>query len=401
MHLSASRDAGAARVRLATAVTLTVLAAGIHAYLCAMVFLLSLALGVRFLVEDIIPLHLFAVFLAVLSLVCLGVFVLFGYIGAGFASNAPGFGVLSADLLTLVNSMGESTVLPALPAGKWQLEGAAYLGLGVLLLGIAVATALARRRSLLSPLRKPALWPLLVSVGLMSVYALSSVITFAGNKLVDLQLFYRPLEPVVGTLRASGRFIWPFHYLVTGAVIAGVVALYRGSERKASVMLAAALVVQLFDFGGALRRSPYVDQLPRFTAPAWSDVGTDYKHLALYPPFLSGQNIKGTLSVCGGEKPEGLPWLALHAYHLGLTFNSAWFSRIDTRRAETYCADLATQLTRGEFESDTIYVVLPGGEAPFRVHAQEVVCGVLDALPVCVKRSTRTAFAVDLLHNQH
>jgi hypothetical protein len=365
-----------------------------------MVFLLSLALAVRFLLERTITLRLFTLFLVALSLGCLGIFVLFGYIATGLASSAWGFGYFSADLLTLFNSMGQSSVLRALPAGRGQNEGAAYLGLGVLLLGPVAVMGLARRGSLFKALRKRTLLPLLVSVGLMSFFALSSAITFAGHEVIDLRMLYRPLEPLTGTLRASGRFIWPLHYLVMSAAIAGIVIQYRGSGRKASLVLAAAVVVQLFDFRGALRERPYDDEPARFTAAAWSDVGADYKHLALYPPYLWGQNLNETSSICGGDRPQELFWLGLHAYHLGLTFSSAWFSRIDTGRARAYCADLAGQLSRGEFESDTIYAVMPGGEMPFRVHAREVVCGQLDGLLVCVK-SSHTAFAADLLRNRH
>lgn len=116
---------------LGGAMLLSAFAAGTHPYLAVMTFALSVAL----LISTVHPeRHLswrqaLAAFTGA-SLVMAGVFISFGYVGQDVRGDAAnGFGDYSADMLTFINPMGWSTVLPWLPSlrgnmrawGSWAL----------------------------------------------------------------------------------------------------------------------------------------------------------------------------------------------------------------------------------------------------------------------------------------
>ncbi|PTL79426.1 DUF6311 domain-containing protein [Vitiosangium sp. GDMCC 1.1324] len=388
-------DAPAARRAVALTFLLVGLSATIHPYLSAMTLVLGVAVLVRLRwVDGTLSWRGLGLSVGGLVALLLALFWLFGYLGTGTPSGIEGFGYLSSDLLTFVNPMGWSRLLPTWPTDRVQHEGFGYLGAGVLLLlGLGVGSALWGRwmgRSEWAPQWKRGV-PLAVCCLLLAVYALSARITFQGRLVMDLQALYQPAMRFVEPFRSSGRFIWPLHY----ALLTGALAIVLGSWRRQPWvgigLLALAVGVQVFDLSEALVRPRFQSQAWNgLRSPDWRRMKDDYRHLVLFPPQLHDGNGRGC-PYPGNGAPFS-PMFAYQAASLGMTFNSAYLARVDPVAAQAYCTALQQEAERGQIQPDTVYVVHRSYLEPFLRHPESVVCGVLDGHAVCVSSAKESAF---------
>jgi Family of unknown function (DUF6311) len=371
------------KAALAVSLGAVVLSIGLQAYLTPMVWLLSVALVVRLWAwEAVIGPWVAGAFALGSAVVVLLLGWAFGFVAQGATLTEWGFGHFSADLLTFVNPMGASAVLPALRAGRGQYEGFAYLGLGALFLG-GVALVAWLRSGRRSPRPAARHLPLLAVVALMTVFALATPVTLLGRPVLDLRDVYAPFAQVTSGLRSSGRFIWPLHYLLLLAVCAAVV---RCLPRKPAIAaLALAVLLQAWDV------KPAQDATKSSRPPdaqIWSLGVGDYRHIVLYPP----QVLWSARCLELGRYPEGYyAPLAYRAYLLGMTINSGYFSRGKLEAFTEACNQLAQQVARREFAADTIYVVDPSARPSFAVPG--MICGKIDGYDVCVSSARPTALA--------
>ncbi|HZI13498.1 MAG TPA: DUF6311 domain-containing protein [Myxococcus sp.] len=378
LHLRDYPDARAARKGLALAALFNAVASGTHPYLVAMLVPLTLALGVRLALGRVLKWSMAA--LAALGVVALdvGLFALFGYFGGSSGLGTEGFGDFSSDLATLFNPMGWSKLLPTLRAAPRQGEGYGFLGVGVLLLlAVAVASALLRFRGL-RPLSWRRVLPLVVTVGLMALYAASWRVTWMGTTVAELRGLYEPFSRLTSAFRSSGRFVWPLCYLLMGGALLLTLRLWRARPWVGTVALGVALAAQAYDWRA--ERSPL--QRPgdfrRLQAPEWAQLAGTYRHLALFPLQVQW--------VCPYNEPL-VNALGYVAYRRGLTFNSGYASRTPPELSQ----QCHTPLRPGGLDADTVYVVAPEHlEAFLREGAR---CGVLEGLPVCVAGGRTDAFA--------
>ncbi|MGQ0506712.1 MAG: DUF6311 domain-containing protein, partial [Myxococcaceae bacterium] len=166
---------------------------------------------------------------------------LFGFLSVPRV-HAVGFDNYTANLLSLVNPLGMSRVLPSFPVGAGQYEGFAYLGTGALALLVAGAALSWRAR----PALRAQVVPLIVVAGGLAVFALGSSVMLAGWKVASARTFAQHASLITEALRSPGRFIWPLHYLI----LMGVLALWFRSSRLARwapAVIGVALVVQAAD----------------------------------------------------------------------------------------------------------------------------------------------------------
>lgn len=396
--------------RAAGAGALLLAAAGLHPYLVVMTLALTAAFVVRAAWADrAAGPGLAAALLAGAPVVAAAGLVAFGYLGTGVTSAARGFGYFSADLLTLVNPMDWSRLLPGLPTGRGQYEGFAYLGAGVLALGLAgVAVALARALRAApgpadagAPVPGAAAWrraaPAAVACAALAVLALTGRITLAGSPILEHHA-YDAIPALAATFRSAGRFVWPLHLLVlAGAVGVGCAAL-RERPRLAVAALAAAVALQALDV-----RPPFPARFEKATFaglsdPAWDAARGAYRHLALAPPFLVTGDGAVAPDACGD--PKGLfGWDAYVRFpelarRLGLTVNSGYLARLDVEAVARACVAEADRLERAQLDPETIYVVSRWHEAAFE-HVG-AICGVVEGVTACVRGDRTDAFAARL-----
>jgi hypothetical protein len=381
------------------AYALSGIAAGVHPYLAAMLVPLTLALLVRLQRYDG---HLGARAALALGAGIIAqtivVFAAFGYLGSSAPLPSQGFGMYSSDLLTLINPMTASRWLPAWPAGEGQYEGLGFLGSGVLALALLAVLLHGRSRRLsrapgaragwsLSAPFPPACWPLVTAAALMAVFALSDHVTIAGYRVLIVPRWYDLIDPLPEIFRASGRFIWPLHYMLLTAIIAVIVRAPALRPRLATAVLLGAAVVQAAEVPGvwpATRTARIAWPPPR--SAAWEALGPPYRHLVLYPPFTFARPQScEPVSFDYGEVIR----LSDTAYRAGLTINSAYVARTPVEALESYCRQLRADVPAGRFADDAVYVF----NGPSRAAASTALtCAELDGFDVCVTTEPDTAF---------
>ncbi|WP_164000798.1 DUF6311 domain-containing protein [Pyxidicoccus caerfyrddinensis] len=383
LYLRPRSDARAAWRTLGWALLLNVFAAGTHPYLEVMVFALSLAL----LFSTVWPEQLLswreagAAFVGASAVVGV-LFLAFGYMGQDVSSGASGFGIFSADMLALINPMDWSHMLPLPPARVEQYEGFGYLGTGALALAIV---ALSGSPSTWWPQARAgarARLPLLVMVMLLTLLAFSTTMTAGGITVLTMRRLAEPLMPVLGIFRASGRFIWPLHYLVLTGILALATWRWRRHPALATGLMLGAVVLQVVDTERLWARNRFrTAPWPRLRAPEWEGVDIFYRHVVLFPPSIHGSAEPCVESTFAQDAYVRLGDLA---YRKGMSTNSGYAARINENHVAAVCASLKADVEHGRLAEDTLYVVDPPRLELFQRQGERVTCGELEGFTVCV-----------------
>jgi hypothetical protein len=386
-------EARTAHRSLGLALLFVGLAAGVHVYLAAMTLTLALALAFRvWRLDGHLTGPRAGAWAAALLGTALGVMALFGYFTSA-TTPAPGFTTYSANLLSLIDPSGLSRFLPAIPVGSGQYEGYGYLGLGVLLTGVAALVALKMKGE--KPLVPRSAWPLVIACLLMGLFSLSSAVQLAQVRVLSYRALFEGVgAPIAQTFRSPGRFIWPLHYLVILGAIAGLLRVLRHRPGWAAGALGLAVALQGLEMPAELccgsRFAPEMRPLPGGSA-TWNLATGDYQHVVLYPPLMVDGAGRGCTTP-SFEPPEAAPY-AWQAYLSGMTFNSGYVSRVDAPRVQAYCEQLTQDLQQGRFRPDSIYVIHPKATPGFLEHATgKATCGTLDGVLVCVAPEKTGAF---------
>lgn len=202
--------------------------------------------------------------------------------------SADGFGAFSSNLNTLVNSLGYSRLLPALPSLQWQYEGFGYLGVGILLLSVITLISLFMHYRELNSSKKKFLSFLAISL-MALIYALSSTVTLGYDVLYTIPL-PEYIERICSIFRASGRFIWILVYCIylgIFVVLAKVVRSYKNMIPV--VLLLITLLAQIYDLSPMIlghhssysQTSTYTDPFEEDPVLRYIVEENDIKHLSL------------------------------------------------------------------------------------------------------------------------
>lgn len=284
------------------------------------------------------------------------------------------YGQYTFNLLGFINPMGFSRFLPDLPTRPEQYEGFAYLGLGLFFLAVF---ALAGKKQRVAPESDGRSWWPLASVAIaLLLFAASSVLTVGRWTVLNI-----PLEsPLLGVLRASGRFAWIAYYVIVLWVIWAILTRYRNSLALCLILIA--LFIQIADFSiahavlGEVRLQ--ANQIPQGTMlddREWIDATSNRKHLTLLPPLA-----------CGLQPGPYLPFQLLAADH-GMTINTGFLARWDKDATNRYCSALDQQMRSGAISPDDLYVVGAAWAAMFLDAAgSKIVCRRIDGYEVCAQR---------------
>ena len=219
-------------------------------------------------------------------------FILMGYYTYG--KNSAGTGSFRLNLFSFLNpdftvggtfSFFFSTLFKNFDRSfiAYEVEGFAYLGVGILL-GLIVFGPMFVKYLRLESIKLKA--PLIIACGLLFFFAVSNHPAIMKREYS----YWWPdfLITLKAIFRATTRFGWPLYYLtMVGALVASTKVLPRRLLTAAFVML---LVIQLVDIGPSIRKMhrdlsssySYVSQL---NDPRWKYLAQNYSKIDLYPNF--------------------------------------------------------------------------------------------------------------------
>lgn len=285
----------------------------------------------------------------------------FGMFYGDMPVSGESYGIFSFNLNGFINSQGLTVFLPELPlATPYQVEGLAYLGIGIL--GLCIMGEIAwLYRTLVNRSQSdhPRLFtkehirkaiPYMIFILVFLCLALGYIITL-GSHQMTLPLPEKILH-LLAIFRCSGRLIWPVYYLILlGACL--LPAYYLPDNCLSLIVLILALILQSVDLSSYVKtrldkfhteeRQVYATPL---TDPVWEECANRYRHIMYYPDVYCLYSTK---------KNEGYA-IQIYAYRHSMTMNYIYFSRnlSDTINERMYRHFEA--LADGYTEPDTMYI---------------------------------------------
>ena len=272
---------------------------------------------------------------------------------AGYFMNVSpsetGFGMYRMNLLALFDPSGFDarnwSFLYSLPwvRSNNNYEGFVYLGLGLIAVLLISLPMLAKHCDKLTRLLRGHVFLCFCLICLL-LFSLSNNIGIGPWTLAI------PLAPklfsIASILRASARMFWPVFYVIA---IAGIYFLIRGYSKKiATIILGAALAIQILDTSGAWleikNKINHPGALPvsSLSDPFWVDAANHYSKVVRVPVWN-----------------EQAIWekFANYAAQYQLGTNSVFMGRVDQQKIERSNQKIKEMLAQGKFDSSTLYIV--------------------------------------------
>lgn len=326
-------------------------AAMVHAYLMFMALSVFAAYCMkRLFVEHDLKLTALVLRLVVIGGTLLGVLWTTGYFGDLIVS-AEGFGYYSLNLLgPFVPVGGKGFVMPTVAgATHGQYEGFAYLGMGMLFIGVWATF----RSGIIPPFpTKKASgrhwdWPIAVLCLALSLLALSNVVTWGSHVLLTIPISAWASN-LLSIFRASGRMFWPVYYI---AMLFFFRLLYGRSKAEATAILIIGLLIQAVDLrpfyaGHFALDARTANHLVEHASPVWSFAKIQNRSLYVVP---------GDAPMDSSDSMEQLGMMSLAAEH-GLAIDTAYYGRVTSENAQATRTDRHAEFFQGKLASDGIYI---------------------------------------------
>ncbi len=359
-----------------------------------------------------------------------------GYFVFGFSNaKADGFGTFSSNGFSLVDPgfpdyyrMPWSSFIPNVMENPGQYEGFAFVGLGIVLLCIAVIAKVLFSRGKNVSLVSTSVFLFLVSylivsreafglqlflicciltICFLSIYSsdfkltgslrltfllfgayfafsLSNII-FLGDRLIWKYPIPDFVLGMISIARTSGRFVWPLMYLVIAVVVVYSSIVFAPSVAK--MLLALLLVIQLFDMraGDQFSKDVFARGGPSEYLPSnlWDQLGQTYSKVAFVPvahkPRLFGTH-PDFLNI------DGWLWrdIGMLGVDYGWSLNSFYFGRSPAEAFTLANLEVTEQMKSGNFSSNTLYVFIESEawEIAKKTAKENDLIGVLDGIPI-------------------
>lgn len=264
-------------------------------------------------------------------------------------NNERGYGFYGMNLLGLIDPQGWSYLLSDRTNPSSWGEGFAYLGLGIIVIGIFSLLALVKdfqKNTLnLKEFFKQHLYLGLLII-FLTIFAISNHVGFGSIS------FTYPLPKwllhIADVLRSSARLFWPVQYLL---IIAFIVIILRTYSRQAALaILLASFILQITDTSrGWLKNHEELSysHQPDFYSHSlsnifWNQAAKHYQNLTLIPSI---------------NRPPNWEKFSIYAATHRLATNAVHMARVDYQKQEISNTKLNTQIETGNYEQNTIYVI--------------------------------------------
>lgn len=256
---------------------------GIHPYFAAMILPLFMALALKKMLHKEISISHFLC--GLLFLIAVALFAMFCFHLYGNSDVRTGFGWHQANLNTFINPHNnESLFIPRLGnvnTGEW--EGAAYLGLGLIVLELATCWYAIKHAGALIVQHKE-MFVVLICIAL---FAVSNNIYWGETKLLEINL-PEGIINICHTLRSSGRFVWVIWYVL---VLSSIYFATKIFKNKVLYVLPILLCVQIIDLQPLfnekrdfIRKYSQQEYSNQFENAEWNSLFQQHEHVVL-PPF--------------------------------------------------------------------------------------------------------------------
>lgn len=249
-----------------------------------------------------------------------------------------------------VNGVDWSLFLPRQNQVGGNYDAFAYLGAGVLLALVVcvLVSVIHRPRRLLNLLQRH--WTLAAVSMVLTLFAVSHVVTANGVTLVTLPLPAAFIK-LFSVFRSGGRMFWPVYYLLILAACVGVSRLFK-RKNLCTAAVAVLAAVQLLDLApGLVQRSQAFAQAQQSEAFP-SQLTSDFWQQA------AGRYT--TIASMDGLQNDALH-LALYTADLGMSTNDPFAARYDARTLEEQRTLYRQELAEGILRQDTLYLFADEG----------------------------------------
>ena len=239
-------------------------------------------------------------------------------------------------------SFAFSRLIPNLGNIPGTEEGFAFLGIPVFILLI---TGLLQLHKKSHPLINRDNFLLILGTALMAIYSLSNRVA-----LLQKELFAYSVPPqlknVSETFRSSGRFVWPFVYVLILFGLISLSILWDHSKNIGLMLLLVVCSIQIFDnfeiYSNTQLRFSDIQFDPQLTSPKWDQIAQQYDHLVAIPPL---------------NNDPGWFELAMLADKWGLSTNTTYLGRLNRKAFESEKAKIQSDLESLQFDQRTMYVI--------------------------------------------
>jgi hypothetical protein len=374
-----SPQQGAMRWKSIAAFSLAALAT--HAYLGAMALGLTVLWMLSFLFFEKALRPRAVGYLVGYLVFALGSMWVLGYFEVTGSDHTEAF-FYRADMLQVFASNKLSSFVPSIRTKFHSYDAFSYIGLGPALL---LFFLIRRRRNVLSAAKARTDWPSLRAATLacaaLGIYSWGPVVCLWGNEIFSLEWLYSPLWSLVLTFRATGRFIWPFHYGLLLAI--GVLPFWVLSQRRASLVLWAALALQITELSPWWWRN----------APGQN---LHWNYLATLPEEFTVQGIERVALIAPyfplhGKECSNAPRLQVDWYFAaggfaaqhGMGINSASLGRTDEPEALAFCENELKSVEQA-LSLRTLYIVHPSSDKKILARFERSAdCRTLRGVGIC------------------
>lgn len=336
----------------------------IHMYFVPMVFLVMMGALLDCLIRE--KNWKYPMLTGILSIA--SVLTVMAVLGAFYGESsfsAGGFGLYSANLLSLLNPEGRSSILQKLPVcDGQQLEGFSYLGFGILATGIMVILLFVhqleqngtKKFRTWAAAHKSTLIGATVCYLVVTIWATSNVVTFGSKVLFTIPL-PRLILGALNIFRASGRLLWVALYLIYTAVFFGISKL--NAKKTTAILACFCCGLQLLDLREMIagRHASYqiicTEYKTGLKDPGWEAAAegtTEIIFLPLPPDYLKYLDIYMPIS-----------WFA--AAH-DLRLSSYYLARCKYDNLAAYAQAAYDELSCGGGREDVLYVFFNKEDVP-------------------------------------
>ncbi len=284
----------------------------------------------------------------------LNLWLLGGFYG-GASAIGGGIGTFESNLNTFYNPLGHGITGYSFPLYyDFQYEGFGYLGLGVLMLALAIIIGIA---GILILKRREWKWSSYLKIHHRQVLLLLLFVLFiflaAGPIYTwnDHRILALPLPGVIGRIadifRSNGRMIWVSVYVLMTAIFVCMDRMMRRSVQIIALTLA--LIIQVGDLSGEIKdKQAYVNS-PQEYADSWEDM-TLQQIIAGKSEFI----LMDTTTIVMMQS-------AYHAFKHHMSINRFYYARNIDEQVDAQAEAYRKELLDGNARETAVYLFLKEG----------------------------------------